>query len=112
MNATYLLPLMPKHTTPISVRVARWTAIAAAITAFGSVFNTMWSERPWWRETDTRAMSSTVTNNEIVMSPMFPENEPFYKNVEWSKWILIGSVTILAGVGISEGVQLYRKYKK
>jgi hypothetical protein len=33
---------------PTSVRVARWAAIAAAITACGSLFNTMWSSRPWW----------------------------------------------------------------
>jgi hypothetical protein len=35
---------------PTSVRVARWAAIAAAITAIGSVFNTVWVEKPWWKE--------------------------------------------------------------
>jgi hypothetical protein len=42
---------MPKHQqTPTAVRVARWTTIAAAVTALGSFFNTMWTERPWWKE--------------------------------------------------------------
>jgi hypothetical protein len=47
---------MPKHKnkkaieTPISVRVARWAALAAAITAFGSIVTTVWSDRPWWVE--------------------------------------------------------------
>jgi hypothetical protein len=37
-------------TAPTSVRVARWAAVAAAITALGSVFDTMWSQKPWWAD--------------------------------------------------------------
>ena len=40
---------MSNH-TPIAVRVARWSALAAAITALGSVGDTMWTERPWWKD--------------------------------------------------------------
>ncbi len=36
--------------TPTAVRVARWTACAALISALGSVFSTMWQEKPWWKD--------------------------------------------------------------
>lgn len=35
---------------PTSVRVARWAAIAALITALGSVFDTVWTNKPWWAD--------------------------------------------------------------
>lgn len=42
--------VMSKSSTPTTVRVARWAAIAALITAAGSMFNTVWTEKPWWKE--------------------------------------------------------------
>ena len=39
-----------KSTTPVSVKVARWSALAAALTVVGSIFNTMWTDRPWWAQ--------------------------------------------------------------
>lgn len=39
--------------TPIAISVAKWTAIAAGVTAFGSMFQTMWTDRPWWMEAES-----------------------------------------------------------
>lgn len=37
-----------KNETPVAVRVARWTALAAAITALGTIGNTFVDKRPWF----------------------------------------------------------------
>jgi hypothetical protein len=39
---------MSKKETPTAVRVARWTAVAAAITALGTIGNTFIEKRPWF----------------------------------------------------------------
>lgn len=39
---------MSKKETPTAVRVARWTAAAAAITALGTIGNTFIEKRPWF----------------------------------------------------------------
>lgn len=39
-----------KKETPASVRVARWTAVAAAIAALGTIGNTFIEKRPWFLE--------------------------------------------------------------
>jgi hypothetical protein len=39
---------MSKKETPAAVRVARWTAAAAAITALGTIGNTFIEKRPWF----------------------------------------------------------------
>ena len=33
---------------PVSVQIARWSALAAAFAAFGSIFSTLWTDRPWF----------------------------------------------------------------
>jgi hypothetical protein len=39
---------MSKKETPTAVRVARWTAAAAAITVIGTIGNTFIEKRPWF----------------------------------------------------------------
>ena len=39
---------MSSKNTPVAVTVARWSALAAGVTALGSILNTMWTEAPWW----------------------------------------------------------------
>lgn len=41
--------------TPVGISIAKWTAVAAGITALGSVFQTVWTERPWWLAKDEPA---------------------------------------------------------
>jgi hypothetical protein len=53
---------MSKKETPTAVRVARWTAAAAAITALGTIGNTFIEKRPWFLggEEEKPAIVSTV----------------------------------------------------
>jgi hypothetical protein len=63
------------YKTPTSVRVARWAAIAALITACGSLFTTMWSSRPWWAETPTPQqvthVAAPIHVKEVVSEPIY-----------------------------------------
>lgn len=53
---------MSKKETPVAVRVARWTAAAAAITALGTIGNTFIEKRPWFLggEDEKPAVVSTI----------------------------------------------------
>ena len=99
---------MSRKSTPVSVRCARWAAIAAAITAFGSIFNTMWSERPWWREEPAKMVSPVTTSasEEPRMLMMTEVSSP--EKFSWSKWILVGSVVILVGAGTREIIHRWK----
>ena len=54
--------------TPTPVRVARWSALVAAVTAVGSFLNTMWTTAPWWvqQAKDTAHASSATTMSAVA----------------------------------------------
>lgn len=73
---------MPKSKTPTAVRVARWTAIAAAVTALGSTINTMWEKKPWFLGGDETpapivAPASAPAPTKLYIAPA-PHNKPVY----------------------------------
>ncbi len=53
-----------KSDTPVAVRVARWTAITAGITALGTLGNTFIEKRPWFLggEEDKPAISTNANH--------------------------------------------------
>lgn len=66
--------------TPTPVRVARWSALVAAVTAVGSFLNTMWTTAPWWvqqsKATAEVAMSAKSVSESVeepVVMAMAPE---------------------------------------
>lgn len=61
---------MPKRQTPTAVRVARWTAIAAGVTALGSTVNTMWEKKPWFLGGDEPAQVERVEARPTGAHPM------------------------------------------
>lgn len=53
-----------KNDTPTAVRVARWTAVAASVTALGTIGNTFIEKRPWFLGGDEpRAIVVSTTPN-------------------------------------------------
>lgn len=101
-------------TRPTSVRVARWAAFAAAITAFGSIFNTIWSETPWWEKKEPMPMVAQMENPTIaVTSEQKPQpivestkktKHPIIhvKSLGWDVWVLIASIVVMLFSGIHE----------
>lgn len=53
------------ESTPIAVQVARYSALAAIITVAGSFLNTMWTERPWWKQEAPVAMVASATEGHV-----------------------------------------------
>jgi hypothetical protein len=41
---------MAKKSTPLAVRLARWTAIGTILTLLGTTFQSVWTVRPWWAQ--------------------------------------------------------------
>lgn len=125
-------------TVPVSIRVARWAAVAAVITAVGSVFDTMWSTRPWWVDSQPTPMvsvesapvekpvhiSSIKTFNRTIdnQANIPPEEESNSapastamfsmgeEPIHVSKWLLFGSIFVGAVYGVIEFFH-YRKKK-
>jgi hypothetical protein len=50
--------------TPVTISVAKWTTIAAAVTAFGSMFQTMWTDKPWWLQNGTEVRAESKATHE------------------------------------------------
>jgi len=59
--------------TPTAVRVARWSALAAGVAAFGSFLNTMWTSEPWWysRIVEKRESAHPTVNAMMSSSDSF-----------------------------------------
>ena len=63
--------------TPTPVRVARWSALAAAITALGSIINTVWTSEPWWvKRHDAIHQVAGTKSLELTMSAA-PDPSPY-----------------------------------
>lgn len=67
--------------TPTPVRVARWSALVAGVTALGSFLNTMWTTAPWWVQqskataeaaTTMSAVAADSTSEPVVMAMALP----------------------------------------
>jgi hypothetical protein len=56
-----------KNNTPVAVRVARWTAVAAAITSLGTIGNTFIEKRPWFLGGDDIVAESVSV--ELIFQP-------------------------------------------
>ena len=111
-------------TRPTSVRVARWAAFAAAITAFGSIFNTIWSEAPWWEKKSPVPIVASVETQPRV-SNVEPNIQPIVevsqkqkhsiihvKSLGWDVWILIVSIIVMLFSGIHEILHQIKERKK
>jgi hypothetical protein len=80
-----------KPTTPIAVQVARWTALAAAVTTLGSIVDTLWKYQPWW------LASKTPTPKMTLMLAQMPEpNENFWNSIPAPVWVLVVSLAVLS----------------
>ena len=111
-------------TRPTSVRVARWAAFAAAITAFGSIFNTIWSETPWWEKKEPIPMVAPMENPTIVVtvdqkvpstveSTKKPKHPIIHvKSLGWDVWVLIASIVVMLFSGIHEILHQIKERKK
>lgn len=99
---------MGKKETPTAVRVARWTAAAAAITAFGTICNTFIEKRPWFLggepEKPTKMVSAMMPesmNSAVTMSAapdmgIWTGFLNFMKYSPVSFWTIFGSLSLLA----------------
>ena len=120
-----------ENKTPTSVRVARWSALAAAITALGSIVNTMWTERPWWKEppiapiVHTAIQPKSEASGYHTTAPMTFANTAMIKRevasvpteVKLSLWDRINSISVStwlivasSGVGfVSAAVEYFHR---
>jgi hypothetical protein len=127
---------MSKSSTPVAVRVARWTALAAAITALGSIGNTMWTERPWWKDPPAatataeyvpapkmyRAPSSVSMDDgtlksekPIIAMSMAPAPETIWdklKGIPMTTWLIIGSAIVGGAYALIEYLHSRSKAKR
>ena len=59
------------ESAPIAVQVARYSALAAIITVAGSFLNTMWVERPWWKQEAPEAIVSPINVSSAPITDEF-----------------------------------------
>ena len=107
---------------PTSVRVARWAAIAAIITAFGSIFNTIWSNTPWWEKDEPAAIvapvetpiKSIVQTTPFVVEATKIHKQPIIhvKAIGWDVWALVVSIVIIMGATAREIVHQINNRRK
>ena len=82
---------MPKkEKTPVTVQVARWTALAAGITTLGSIIDAVWTYQPWW-------FAKTPAPKMTLMLAQMPDsNQTLWNNIPAPVWILIVSIGVLS----------------
>ena len=66
------------ESAPIAVQVARYSALAAIITVAGSFLNTMWVERPWWKQKAPEAIVSPIN---VSSAPITTNTDEFVHHI-------------------------------
>lgn len=67
-----------ENETPVSVRVARWAAIGAIASVCGSIFTTMWQDRPWWKQEAPEAIVSPIN---VSSAPITTNTDEFVHHI-------------------------------
>lgn len=108
---------MKNKETPTSVRVARWSAGAALITGTVSMFNTVWTERPWWMVSEKTSIDTATSANMAMVMSTSPGPElglfnDFLVRMEHSPistWLIVGSVVIIA---VFAAIEYFHRHQK